>query len=112
MTLHYIEMKIYKNFPLVNFIILIGILIITSCSDPKKDRLHDEHKSQISSSNQTIQRYGSVIKLRPEKLIEYKNLHANPWPEINQVISECNIRNYSIYYKEGYLFSYFEYIRQ
>jgi len=110
MILLYIEMKIYRNFSLFNFIILIGILIITSCSDPKKDRLHDEHKSQISSSNQTIQRYGSVIKLRPEKLTEYKNLHANPWPEINQVISESNIRNYSIYYKDGYLFSYFEYI--
>ena len=36
-------------------------------------------------------------------------MHANPWPEINQVISESNIRNYSIYYKDGFLFSYFEY---
>ena len=25
------------------------------------------------------------------------------------MIRKCNIRNYSIYYKDGYLFSYFEY---
>jgi L-rhamnose mutarotase len=26
-----------------------------------------------------------------------------------EMIRECNIRNYSIYLKDGYLFSYFEY---
>jgi L-rhamnose mutarotase len=56
-----------------------------------------------------MQRYGSVIKLKPEKLAEYKELHANVWPEILKMIGECNIRNYSIYYKDGFLFSYFEY---
>jgi len=57
-----------------------------------------------------MQRYGSVIKLIPEKLEEYKALHANPWPGVLKMIHDCNIRNYSIYYKDGYLFSYFEYI--
>lgn len=56
-----------------------------------------------------MQRFGSVIKLRPEKLAEYKELHANVWPEVLKMIAECNIRNYSIYYKDGFLFSYFEY---
>jgi L-rhamnose mutarotase len=57
-----------------------------------------------------MQRYGSVIKLKPEKLVEYKELHANAWPEVLEMIRQCNIRNYSIYYKDGFLFSYFEYI--
>jgi L-rhamnose mutarotase len=57
-----------------------------------------------------MKRYGSVIKVRLEKLEEYKKLHASPWPEINSMIKECNIRNYSIYYKDGFLFSYFEYV--
>lgn len=57
-----------------------------------------------------MKRYGSVIKVNPEKLEEYKRLHANPWAEINSMIKKCNIRNYSIYYRDGYLFSYFEYI--
>jgi L-rhamnose mutarotase len=56
-----------------------------------------------------MQRYGSVIKLKPEKLAEYKELHANVWLEVLKMIHECNIRNYSIYYKDGFLFSYFEY---
>ncbi len=57
-----------------------------------------------------MQRYGSVIKLRPEKLSEYKQLHAHVWPEVLSMIAACHIRNYSIYYKDGYLFSYFEYL--
>jgi L-rhamnose mutarotase len=56
-----------------------------------------------------MQRFGSVIKLRPDKMDEYKTLHANAWPEVLKKIRECHIRNYSIYFKDGYLFSYFEY---
>lgn len=55
------------------------------------------------------QRYGMVIQVRPEKLEEYKRLHAGVWPGVLATIRECNIRNYSIYHKDGYLFSYFEY---
>jgi len=57
-----------------------------------------------------VQRYGSVIKVRPEKEEEYRRLHAAPWPGVLAMIRECNIRNYSIYLKDGYLFSYFEYL--
>ena len=57
-----------------------------------------------------MQRYGMVIRVKPEKLDEYKTLHANPWPEVSAMIAECNIRNYSIYFRDGYLFGYFEYV--
>ena len=65
-------------------------------------------------AQQRIKRYGSVIGLRPEKLEEYKELHADVWPGVLKMIKECNIHNYSIYLgelEEGkyYLFSYFEY---
>jgi L-rhamnose mutarotase len=56
-----------------------------------------------------VKRYGMVIKVRPEKLEEYRRLHAKVWPAVLRTISECKIRNYSIYHKDGYLFSYFEY---
>lgn len=56
-----------------------------------------------------MQRYGSVIKVKPEKLDEYKRLHAAVWPAVLDMIAACHIRNYSIYLKDGYLFSYFEY---
>jgi L-rhamnose mutarotase len=57
-----------------------------------------------------MKRYGSVIRVWPEKLEEYKKLHAAVWPDVLKMIKECNIRNYSIYHKDGYLFSYFEYV--
>lgn len=57
-----------------------------------------------------MKRYGAVIGIRLEKLEEYKKLHASAWPDVLKMIRECNIQNYSIYYKDGYLFSYFEYI--
>jgi L-rhamnose mutarotase len=56
-----------------------------------------------------MERHGSLIKIRPEKLAEYTRYHAAVWPEIREMIRACNIRNYSIYHKDGYLFSYFEY---
>ena len=36
-------------------------------------------------------------------------MHKNIWPGVAKTITECNIKNYSIFYKDGYLFSYFEY---
>ena len=57
-----------------------------------------------------MQRYGMVIQVNPDKFQEYKQLHAEVWPDVLKMIKECNIRNYSIYHKDGYLFSYFEYI--
>ncbi|MEI6100967.1 MAG: L-rhamnose mutarotase [Eubacteriales bacterium] len=56
-----------------------------------------------------MRRFGQVIKAVPEKLEYYKMLHADPWPGVNKMIKECNIQNFSIYYKDGFLFSYFEY---
>lgn len=53
-----------------------------------------------------MKRYGSVIGVKPEKLEEYKKLHAAVWPGVLEMIRKCNIRNYSIYYKDGLLFSY------
>jgi L-rhamnose mutarotase len=56
-----------------------------------------------------MKRYGMVIRIQPEKLNEYKAYHAKVWLEVLDMIKQCNIRNYSIYHKDGYLFSYFEY---
>ena len=56
-----------------------------------------------------MKRYGMVVRLRPEKCAEYKRLHAEVWPEVLDMIKRCNIRNYSIYHRDGWLFSYFEY---
>ncbi|MFC2028939.1 L-rhamnose mutarotase [Chloroflexota bacterium] len=57
-----------------------------------------------------MKRYGSLIKLKPEKEAQYRQLHTNAWPEVLEMIRKSNIRNYSIFLKDSYLFSYFEYI--
>lgn len=54
-------------------------------------------------------RYGMMIGLKPEAEQEYRELHAAVWPEVIRTIHNCNIRNYSIFAKNGLLFSYFEY---
>ena len=56
-----------------------------------------------------MQRFGQVIRVKPEKLEEYKRYHANVWPEVLDKIRDCNIQNYSIYHKDGFLFAYMEY---
>ncbi len=57
-----------------------------------------------------MKRHGQIIGIKPEVLAEYKRYHAAVWPEILDMIRQCNIRNYSIYHKDGLLFAYFEYV--
>ena len=83
-------------------LILLGAAILTSAC--QKDQKAPE-------------RHAFVIGLKPEKMEEYKKLHAEAWPEILELIEQSHIRNYSIYLgepEEGkfYLFAYFEYAGQ
>ena len=52
-----------------------------------------------------MKRYGSLIGLRSDVMDEYKRYHA----AVLAAIHKSNIRNYSIFLKDGLLFSYFEY---
>ena len=58
-----------------------------------------------------MQRMGQIVGLNADKVDEYRRLHAAVWPDILSMISECNIKNYSIYLKEpeNLMFSYYEY---
>ncbi len=58
-----------------------------------------------------MQRMGSVIRLKPEAMEEYKRLHADVWPAVLAQIERSNIRNYSIFLREpeNLMFAYFEY---
>ena len=57
-----------------------------------------------------MKRYGQIIGVKKEHFEAYKKYHASVWPEVLKKITECNIRNYSIFHKDGLLFAYFEYI--
>ena len=56
-----------------------------------------------------MKRFGMVIGLKPESEKEYRDCHRAVWPEVLETIRQCTIRNYSIYLKDGMLYSYFEY---
>jgi L-rhamnose mutarotase len=58
-----------------------------------------------------VHRMAMVIGVKPEKVAEYRRLHARPWPEMDAALSRANIRNYSIYLREpeNLLFGYWEY---
>jgi len=57
-----------------------------------------------------MKRFGQMIHLKPEFTDEYVKHHAAVWPEVLKMITDCNIKNYSIYKKDNVLFAYFEYV--
>lgn len=50
-----------------------------------------------------------VCGIKPDRIAEYKKLHAETWPDVLEMIKKCNLQNYSIFIKDELLFSYFEY---
>lgn len=55
-----------------------------------------------------------VVGIKPDKIEEYKKLHAECWPEVLEALQECYLRNFSVYLGEiesgkFYLFGYLEY---
>ncbi len=56
-----------------------------------------------------MQRIASVIRLRPEKEAEYRALHEAVWPSVLATLRAANVTNYSIFLRDGLLFSYLEY---
>ena len=55
-------------------------------------------------------RYAFVVGLVPELRDEYLRLHADVWPQVEQTLVDCNVRNYSIYVFGTTLFAYYEYV--
>ena len=59
----------------------------------------------------TVKRMGMVIRLKANKIKDYKRLHASVWPDVLKTIAKANIRNYTIFLRgpENLLFGYWEY---
>jgi L-rhamnose mutarotase len=56
-----------------------------------------------------MRRFASVVRLRPEKAAEYRALHADVWPGVLAALRRAHVSNYSIFLRDGVLFSYLEY---
>ncbi len=57
----------------------------------------------------TMKRFASLIALRPEKQEEYLELHRAVWPGVLETLKRAHVSNYSIFLRDGMLFSYLEY---
>jgi L-rhamnose mutarotase len=56
-----------------------------------------------------VQRIAAVIRLRPERESEYRALHADAWPGVLDALRAAHVTKYSIFLRDGLLFSYLEY---
>lgn len=56
-----------------------------------------------------MRRFGQHAQLKPEMVDEYVRLHAAVWPDVLEMITACNMHNYSIFIDGTELFCYFEY---
>jgi L-rhamnose mutarotase len=56
-----------------------------------------------------VQRIGFVLKVRKDRLEEYKARHREVWPEMLAALRETGWHNYSLFLREdGLLFGYLE----
>ena len=55
-------------------------------------------------------RFGMVCRMVPEKREEYLELHRAVWPGVEATITECGIRNFTIFVRGDVLVGYFEYV--
>jgi L-rhamnose mutarotase len=56
-----------------------------------------------------MKRVGFLLKVKEEKIDEYKKQHEAVWPEMLDALRRTGWRNYSLFMREdGLLFGYFE----
>jgi L-rhamnose mutarotase len=84
-------------------LIMVFLMILISCQESEKE-----------VAVQPVKRVATVTGIKPDKISYYKQLHVKTWPAVLKKLTQCNIRNYSIYLQKingnYFLFSYFEYI--
>jgi L-rhamnose mutarotase len=56
-----------------------------------------------------MKRVGFLLKVRPERIEEYKQHHVNVWPEMQAALRRNGWHNYSLFMRpDGALFGYVE----
>jgi len=56
-----------------------------------------------------VKRIGFLLKVKPEKIPEYKQHHQNVWPEMQAALKRAGWNNYSLFMRDdGLLFGYLE----
>jgi L-rhamnose mutarotase len=96
------------SFFIVDYFIRLFIIVNSQFAT---DRNPTELPSEIETPEETIamKRVGFVLKVKQEKLAEYKDHHQRVWPEMLEALRRTGWHNYSLFLREdGLLFGYFE----
>ena len=92
----------------MNKILIIGLsfFVFLACSSNGKKSIPEWHKD--------VKRVGMVVKIKKEKVEEYKKLHADNKPGVRHLLEQYHMRNFSIFLVQladgdWYEFGYYEY---
>jgi len=56
-----------------------------------------------------MNRIGFILRLKSDKISEYKEHHKKVWPEMLEALKKTGWHNYSLFLKDdGFIFGYFE----
>lgn len=56
-----------------------------------------------------MKRIGFLLKVKPDRIAEYRERHRHVWPEMQAALRRTGWRNYSLFMRDdGLLFGYFE----
>jgi L-rhamnose mutarotase len=69
----------------------------------------DPSPNSNEAADRSTRRIAAVVRLRAEREGEYRRLHADVWPSVLATLRRVGMRNYSIFLRDGLLFSYLEY---
>jgi L-rhamnose mutarotase len=82
---------------------VIALVTVSGCVQCRQD----------DGINKGIKRVGMVVGIAPDKIEEYKRLHADDHPGVRDLLTKYHMHNFSIYLTEiegkWYEFGYYEY---
>ena len=70
--------------------IALGLALSACQTMPKTEPIHGPtNPTPEDAAKAKVKYYGSIIELRPEKEKEYRELHANVWPDVRAAIAKA-----------------------
>ena len=93
---------------------VLFVFLITACTRKMTHTEENTCQEICHETHKDVKRIGMVIKIKPEKLDEYIELHADTNAGVRHLLSKYNMRNFSIFMtqlEDGnyYEFGYWEY---
>jgi len=87
-------------------ILILGAMLIAACTNTDDMIEKEWHKD--------VKRVGMVVKVKPDKLEQYKQLHSDSNEGVRDLLCKYNMRNFSIFLVQladsnWYEFGYYEY---